>query len=100
MIIPRWARDVGLAGAERIRRVIVEVEVSTDFGLIPVRLSLGVASSSDRESSSCSQLLRMADNALYRAKANGRNRVEQAPAESIPTRLVSAQAEALPPQLA
>ena len=80
-----------------LRRSIAELEVPTTFGVIPVRLSLGVVSASNREDCGCSVLLRRADDALYRAKANGRNRVEQAVEESHPAEaFVTSSDEVLP----
>lgn len=41
-----------------------------------ITISLGVATSSNQATDSCEELLRQADQALYAAKENGRNRVE------------------------
>lgn len=60
--------------AERIRKGIAKTECLTLRGPIKVTASLGVASLKPRESAE--QLLRRADQALYRAKAEGRNCVE------------------------
>jgi diguanylate cyclase (GGDEF)-like protein len=78
IITPNCDRGATLASAERLRRSIAELEIPTAFGAIPVRLSLGAVSASNGEDCGCSALLRRADDALYRAKAHGRNRVEQA----------------------
>jgi diguanylate cyclase (GGDEF)-like protein len=59
--------------AERFRRSVSERPVETSAGLIPVTTSVGVASTSEIADSR--QLLKMADEALYRAKVAGRNRV-------------------------
>jgi diguanylate cyclase (GGDEF)-like protein len=81
--------------AEILRQVIEEAsffdsDIDTDQGVQPlpgVRASIGVASYRDHLAPSGSQrrrenlLLRLADTAMYRAKANGRNRVEVAEAE-------------------
>ena len=81
--------------AEVLRRVIEEAsffdtEADPEHGGQPlpgVRSSIGVASYRDHLAPSGSQrrrenlLLRLADTAMYRAKANGRNRVEVAEAE-------------------
>ena len=97
IITPNCDRGETLASAERLRRSIAELEVPTTFGVIPVRLSLGVVSASNREDCGCSVLLRRADDALYRAKANGRNRVEQAVEESHPAEaFVTSSDEVLP----
>jgi two-component system, cell cycle response regulator len=70
-----------LIGAERLRQSIAGLPVETEAGPIPVTLSLGLASVEQNESETldCEALLRTADEALYAAKARGRNRVEIGP---------------------
>jgi diguanylate cyclase (GGDEF)-like protein len=66
-----------LAGAERLRCCIAEQPVESSVGRIPVTLSLGLASVEQGEETVNSEaILRRADEALYAAKARGRNRVE------------------------
>lgn len=64
--------------AEKIAwRLCQEVEntpIETDFGSVPLTISLGVTAS-DAESTPIDALLMGADQALYRAKQSGRNRV-------------------------
>jgi two-component system cell cycle response regulator len=67
-----------LAVAERIRKAIESTPFAIDAGQIRVTASLGVAASSDPSSFDSQALLRLADEALYRAKAHGRNRTEVA----------------------
>lgn len=61
--------------AERLRLSVCREPVDTPDGTVSTSLSLGVATCSD---ASCqpADLIRSADQALYRAKRNGRNRVE------------------------
>jgi diguanylate cyclase (GGDEF)-like protein len=66
------ARGVG----ERMRAAIAAEPMNTADGLIPVTMSLGAACRPPRSGVTAEALLRTADEALYRAKANGRNRVE------------------------
>lgn len=62
--------------ANRIRSHVCSMPVSTAEGEIPITLSLGAASSA--EFPEVEEILRAADAALYRAKRQGRNRVEVA----------------------
>ncbi len=63
--------------AERMRRAIEETPVAITAGTTPVTISLGAASGKGSNLDS-DLLVRMADQALYRAKQRGRNRVETA----------------------
>ncbi len=60
--------------AQRIRRAIEALNVSTDTASIKVTVSLGVAEK-DEEMNSVSDLFSLADHCLYQAKQQGRNRV-------------------------
>jgi diguanylate cyclase (GGDEF)-like protein len=75
-LLPRTALDEGLAVAERIRSNFEATTSDVGAGLAAT-VSVGVAMSID-PSRSLADLIKSADRALYRAKANGRNRVEHA----------------------
>lgn len=68
--------------AERIRGSIAELNIEFNGQAIPVTISIGVAtfdsklSHKNSVSETAGQLIQAADAALYRAKHNGRNRVE------------------------
>lgn len=63
--------------AERIRQEISDLQVLSDRNEpIPLRVSAGVTALSHRKDT-LSDMLARADQALYRAKASGRNRVER-----------------------
>jgi len=73
--------DTAIAGqiAERIRQEAASIR-PPDAGVRPgavepITVSIGIASYSDRDTSA-EDLLERADQALYRAKAGGRNRIE------------------------
>jgi two-component system, cell cycle response regulator len=71
-----------VVGAERLRHCIADQPIETSVGQIPVTLSLGLASvqQGENETLGCETFLHRADEALYAAKARGRNRVETAAA--------------------
>jgi two-component system cell cycle response regulator len=70
--------DGALALAERIRSIVASKPVLTQAGEVSVTVSLGVAVSTNTHNADPQMLLRLADQALYRAKDNGRNRCELA----------------------
>jgi two-component system cell cycle response regulator len=63
--------------AERFRQSISDTPFDTSAGPVHVTASVGVASTDHLDDSA--HLLKTADDALYRAKARGRNRVEPYP---------------------
>jgi len=67
--------------AERLRRIIADKPVETTAGPVPVTISLGLAATQATTSGLIGReaLLHDADQALYAAKAAGRNRAESAP---------------------
>lgn len=79
-ILPETDAAGALALAERLRAAVQALRVEHAGGTIVVTVSVGLAtwvpSSSGAEAPSTEALLKQADQALYRAKARGRNRVE------------------------
>jgi diguanylate cyclase (GGDEF)-like protein/PAS domain S-box-containing protein len=61
--------------AERIRRMIADNPIDNKGTAVSATLSLGVAEI-EKNMGSLDELIKLADQALYKAKANGRNRVE------------------------
>ena len=78
VVLPGCDRSGGLAQAERLRASIDHKCFPTPAGEIPVTCSLGLSWTDRPEPSTTKSLLRAADEALYRAKRLGRNRVEGA----------------------
>jgi two-component system cell cycle response regulator len=84
IVVPTGDGNSTAAVAERVREAISEKPVMTESGPISVTASLGIAVSIDRDAK---EVLRSADEALYCAKARGRNRVEHFDAGMIPAGL-------------
>jgi diguanylate cyclase (GGDEF)-like protein len=87
------SRDRALAVAEQIRASFVEATGEVDGKAVVATVSIGVVISYDAVLD-LSALLAQADHALYRAKDNGRNRIEIASIELILDRVKRAAAAA------
>jgi len=75
--LPDTSLDEGLTVAERIRSNFDAAALAVGANTLAATVSVGVAMSID-SSRNLADLFKAADRALYRAKANGRNRVEHA----------------------
>lgn len=62
--------------SERLITMIRETDFETTAGNLSVSISIGVSNSSMGEDLNLDNMLELADQALYKAKANGRDRVE------------------------
>lgn len=77
LIFPDTGPKSAKALAERIRLLISEIAVDTSDGIINITVSIGVWSlCADENCTIPEQAIRSADQALYLAKKNGRNRIE------------------------
>ncbi len=75
MLLPNTPLSQAVQVAERLRAAMAYTESPNG---IPVTVSLGVTHW-PRDGETVAQALKEADQALYRAKDNGRNRVEPVP---------------------
>lgn len=98
VLLPGVTVEQACAIAERLRIRISKTTVVVDDTRIDVTASLGVACYPSAGIDSMNDLLKAADAALYRAKANGRNRVEVATmnAATITTPIESSGDTAMP----
>jgi diguanylate cyclase (GGDEF)-like protein len=76
VVLPGCTLESGVRHAERLRGLITNNSFDTSEGRHTVSCSLGVASISPGGPNDPDSLIRAADAALYRAKRNGRDRVE------------------------
>ncbi len=79
MVLPETAPDKALQVAARIRDVIEAMQFSGSLEQLRMTISLGVATHPNRAVKDIEDLIRLADDALYTAKHEGRNRVVVAP---------------------
>jgi diguanylate cyclase (GGDEF)-like protein len=75
LVFPGMQAEDGRARAEKLRKMIESQTISAKNQLIAVTISIG-GSVYPQDGKSNDELISMADLALYRAKQNGRNRVE------------------------
>ena len=76
MLLPHTSGKNAVMGAERIRQAIDQTTLETDSGgKLAVTVSAGVACTTDHASHSAETIYRLADEALYLAKKQGRNRM-------------------------
>jgi len=75
LLLPQTRGEDARIVAERCRSTIASTKLAYQARVIPVTVSIGVAALPEAEVSSVEDLVRLADEALYRAKSGGRNRV-------------------------
>jgi diguanylate cyclase (GGDEF)-like protein len=86
LIVVSSSDAMGALGlAERIRKGIEGTSITAEGATITVTASFGVAASTPGQMLDPQEMLRLADDALYRAKANGRNRCELASRQDLLT---------------
>lgn len=75
LILPDTGKEGALLFCERIRKSIGEMTIDHEGQEIPVTVSGGVSNLEDLKPENRNELIKMADDALYMSKKNGRNRV-------------------------
>lgn len=74
-LLPNTVVGAATEVAERLRKLIQNTLIDTEAGTVNITVSIGVSSHSPTETSSLQELIRQADEAMYKAKEGGRNRV-------------------------
>lgn len=77
VLIPNTSKEKALLAAERVRKAVASCEF-TRTETQKVTISIGVAGIPDPSIDSQDKMIHAADLAMYKAKKNGRNRVESA----------------------
>jgi len=75
IVVPGCGKEDAFESADRIRTSIADNPIHTSEGVLNVTMSLGVATVDSCTTADVDSLIRKADEALYRAKRQGRNRV-------------------------
>jgi diguanylate cyclase (GGDEF)-like protein len=75
IVLPEAKPETGALVAERVRSLVEKHVFQYEGKRYPVTISLGVANTSGEEALTPADLIRLADEKLYAAKAAGRNRV-------------------------
>jgi diguanylate cyclase (GGDEF)-like protein len=76
IVLPGCDMTNALQVAERVRAFVASKPLETPSGTVAITVSLGVAAVEKGQATGVDQLIVAADEALYRAKHAGRNRVE------------------------
>jgi two-component system, cell cycle response regulator len=77
ILLPEARLHDALTFSEKLRQAVAGAPVEVAGGIeVPVTISVGTASLAHTQFSSASEMIAAADKALYRAKRNGRDRVE------------------------
>ncbi len=98
VVLPGTSTPQAVQLAERLRRALASSPIAVGNLAIPVTASFGVSGIDAAGDSTPETLIRTADEALYRAKGSGRNRVEGGPADkAAASDLANLMAAVLPP---
>ncbi|MBE0688183.1 MAG: diguanylate cyclase [Anaerolineaceae bacterium] len=73
IVLPETTLEEAKKIAERIRQAIENLKIHNNGSAVQTTLSLGVASSTQVDNGTLEDLIQISDQALYRAKADGRN---------------------------
>lgn len=74
-LLPNTVVGAATEVAERLRKLIQNTPIDTEAGTVNITVSIGVSSYTPTETGSLQELIRQADEAMYKAKEGGRNRV-------------------------
>src|SRR5262249_26417075 len=75
VVLPETTRDGAVQAAERIRSLVEKHSFQYEGKAYPVTVSVGLATTTGDDTLTPSEIIRQADEKLYQAKNEGRNRV-------------------------
>ena len=87
IILPDTQANNAEVLAERIHKYVAKVSRKQPSGRIPITVSIGISCTNFQDNTHPHQLIEEADQALYLAKENGRNRTETWHSDSISPRM-------------
>ena len=76
LILPGCNLPNGVKRADEIRKIVSGRPITTPGGAVSVTVSMGISANDSLRDCTTAEFLQEADTSLYRAKNNGRNRVE------------------------
>lgn len=76
VILPETEEDGAMQFAERLRQSVQDAVFTCSSGDLKVTISVGVSSIPKNNPDNATEMIKLADDALYVCKENGRNRVE------------------------
>ena len=79
ILLPDMAQNEGHAMVDSLRSAIASKTFISDGNTLSITFSAGIACFTSQHPQTLTELLKRGDQALYQAKANGRNRIESAP---------------------
>lgn len=82
ILLPRTPAKQAQAVAERLRKAVEKCQISAEQGQALPSVTVSVGVSPLKENETIEEAIEVADQALYLAKDNGRNRIEMRPGES------------------
>ena len=87
ILLPETTQGAAMEVAEHLRKTVAAVTVTHDGGLVTMTISIGIA---EVQGESLTQVMKAADDALYLAKSEGRDRVVAArPSVATPAHAAS-----------
>lgn len=98
VLLPETEPDAALRIAERIRAGVAAFQAPLESGSVGTTVSIGLVSAQGADLPELPRFMRVADEALYRAKAAGRNAIAVAPGPGTPAAATPAPAHSLTPR--